>query len=212
MRIAINTFLTTSYEPLAALTTTVLQRYADKHGYDLIVEKIPDGNVDYIKTVTARKLLDEYDLVWAVENDILVTNMNIKIESFVDDEHDFFICKDINNVNGGSFIVKNSDVGKWWLDNTNKAQRNYKTEQNFWEYIGHEKIKYLPHPSINSIPYALYAPSYGRIGYVEGYVADMPTEEMGNWSPGNFVCHLPGKTLQERIDIFNGLKKFIIYE
>lgn len=211
MRIAVVTFYTESYEHLAAITTRELERYCDKHGYSLFTKIIGIGGVDFVKTEMARIHLERYDLVWGIENDILVTNHNIKIESFIDEEHDFFICRDVNNVNGGSFIVKNTEVGKWWLDETNKAAKNYITEQNFWEYIGHTKVKYLYHPSINSIPYEYYAPSYGYINW-EQYEPrkEKPTHEMGNWEVGDFVCHLPGKTLSERIELFNQIKEHII--
>lgn len=215
MKIAITTFYTTSYQPLADITTTELKKYADRHGYDLFVNVIPDGNVDYVKTVDARKLLDEYDLVWAVENDLLITNHTIRIESFIDDEHDFFICCDINGENGGSFIIKNTDWGKNWLEYTNNLCGEYATEQNVWEKLAIEgkNIKYLNHPSINSIPYEYYAPSFGYINW-EQYEPrkEKPTHEMGNWEVGDFICHLPGKNLHERLRIFNELKENIIYE
>lgn len=211
MNVVVHTFYSESYTPLSDITTVELYEYCRKHKYDLFIEKIPNGNVDFVKTKKARELLDKYDLVWAVENDILITNHNIKIESFIDDEHDFFICKDVNNVNGGSFIVKNTEIGKWWLDETNKAAKNYTTEQNFWELLGHTKVKYLEHPSINSIPYEYYAPSYGYINW-EQYepIKEKPTHKMGCWEVGDFVCHLPGKPLNERIEIFNQIKEHII--
>lgn len=208
MKIAVHTHYTNSYEPLASIIIPNLQWYCDKHGYDFHIEKYEDGNVDFVKTKTALNLLEKYDLVFCLEADILVTNHTKKIEDFIDDKHSFFICNDVNGINGGSFIAKSDELGKRWLSDTNKFEGKYKTEQNFWENITHPLVGILQHPSINSIPYKYYH-NYGYINY-NGQ--SEPTHEMGNWEKGDFVCHLPGKTLLERIKIFTEIKEQIVYE
>lgn len=209
MRIAVNTFYTTSYEPLAAITIPVLQTYCDKHGYDLHINKVPDGNIHFVKTKDARKLLDEYDLVWAVENDILITNLNIKITNFIDWEGDTYLCKDINGVNSGSLILKSTSTCRTMLNALNSHEDTLVDEQNFFEKQHDISIKYLIHPSINSIPYEpYYAPSYGKYNTQE---TTKPTHEEGCWEPGDFVMHLPGFTMERRIEIFNNHLKDIVW-
>ncbi len=213
MRVAIHTHYTNSWEELAALVIPNLQRYADKHGYDLHVEKYQDGNVDFVKTKTALKLLENYDLVFCLEADMLIMNHTKRVTDFIDSRHDFYICKDINGVNGGSFIIMGTEHGERFLKETNKKEGEFKTEQNVWEtlekYPNHDSmVLFLKHPSINSIPYKYYH-NFGYINY-QGQLE--PTHEMGNFAIGDFILHLPGKPLEERIKIFNELKQHIVYE
>lgn len=210
MRIAVHTHYTNSYESLASIIIPNLQWYCDKNGYDLHIEKYEDGSVDFVKTRTALNLLEKYDLVFCLEADILVTNHTKKIEDFIDDKHSFFICNDVNGINGGSFIAKQNNYAKLFLEHTNNPAYGFKTEQNYWEAnaINHPDVKILNHPAINSIPYKYYH-NYGYINY-NGQ--SEPTHEMGNWEKGDFVCHLPGKTLLERIKIFTEIKEQIVYE
>lgn len=207
MKIAVTTFFTESYEPLAAITVTTLQRYCDRHKYDLHIHKIPDGNVDFVITKDALLLLDEYDIVMGIECDILITNFKIKIEDYNIDSSDFLICRDVNNVNMGCLIVKKTDgEGKRILEFILNQKGNFKTEQNVLEHYGLTENCFLPHPSINSIPYEYYH-NYGYINY-NGQ--SKPTVAQGDWVKGNFNCHLPAKPMQERIEIFNQIKEHII--
>lgn len=216
-KVAIHTHFTNNWEELASITIPNTQRYADKHGYDFHIEKYPDGNVDFVKTKTALKLLDEYDVVFCLEADMLITNHAVKVESFIDDKSAFYLCVDVNGVNGGSFIAvgENGGLVLKYTNDAPKTQHEYSltTEQNVWEHISHIeavllKVKILHHPSINSIPYKYYH-NYGYINY-NGQPE--PTHEQGNWQPSDFICHLPGKPLSERISIFNEIKQHIIYE
>jgi hypothetical protein len=60
------------------------------------------------------------------------------------------------------------------------------------------KVKYLPHPSINSYRYELYA------GYEGDYFHDYMhiPHEYGQWEPGDLLLHLPGLSLEKRIEVF----------
>lgn len=213
MKIAVNTFYTHSYQPLANIVVPNLKDYCYRHNYDLHITTVPDGNFHYVKTIDTRKLLDEYDLVFTMENDILVTNHNIKPTDFIDDEHDMFLTRDINDNNSGIFITKSSEWSKGWLDfvQSFKGEDGYGDEQNVWERHHHEKIKYVPHPSFNSYPYIEYAPSYGYINW-EQYNPrkEIPTHDMGNWEKGDFILHLPGMTLEKRIELFDKYKEHIV--
>lgn len=215
LKIAVTTFYTNSYETLAAITIPPLQKWCDLHGYDLHINKISDTvSPHFIKTKDVRKLLDTYDIVMGIENDILITNLNYKIEDWLNEEQDIFLCKDINNFNSGSIILKSTERAKRLLDTINLNIEDFGDEQVFFEKYGHIYygiIKVLPHPSINSIPYAYYYPSYGYLNYKIGEERDMPTGDQGCWQLGNFCCHLPGKSLNERIELFSIIKDFIIY-
>ncbi len=212
MRIAVTTFYTESYQPLADITIPILDKYCNKHGYVLHINKTKEDNIHFVKTKDAKNLLDEYSLVWGVECDFLITNLNYKITDFINWEADTFLCKDVNGVNSGSVIFKSTDLCRTMLNCLNSYKGNIEDEQIFFENQHDPSIKYLSHPSINSIPYEpYYAPSYGRYNFMEGMVSIKPTVEEGQWEPGQFVMHLPGMTMERRIEIFNNHLKDIIW-
>lgn len=203
-----------NYSPLADICIPSLVRYCKKNNYHWGINMVkPDEKTgyDYLRINRALSLLKQYEIIFIMEGDFLITNHTKRIENFIDDKHSFFICKDVNGVNGGSFIVIQNNFSDNFLKSTNELSNSYKTEQNVWEsteLIHLKEVKILPHPSINSIPYKYYH-NYGYINY-QGQ--SEPTHEMGNWQKGDFVCHLPGKTLEERIKIFTEIKEQIIYE
>lgn len=212
MNICLTTFYTPSWESLAAVTIPVMQKYCDKHGYHLNINKIPDGNFHFIKTKDTRKLLEEFDVVMGIEADVLITNMDIRVEGFLDEENELYITTDINNVNFGVFIAKSTQWMKDLFDWIETRSQNTGDEQNLFERYTFDKTKKCEHPCFNSIPYAFYSPSYGRIGYIEGDVVDMPTEKDGNWNKNHFVCHTPGLGYEQRVEILTKIKEGIIYE
>lgn len=211
LKIGVNTHYTESYEPLADIVIPNLKIYCDKQNYDLMITKRKDEKFHFIKVIDTRILLNICDLVFTIELDAMITNHNIRIESFLDAEHDVYLCNDINGPNGGVTIAKDTKWAKDWFDFVISKKNVYGDEQNVYENNNHEKIKYCQHPAFNSIPYEYYAPSYGYINW-EQYEPrkEKPTHEMGCWEVGDFVCHLPGKTLNERIEIFNQIKEHII--
>lgn len=202
-----------NYSELAELTVPILIKYCEKHKYACHIKQVKpntDGSYDYIRIQEARKLIEDYNYVFMLEGDMMVTNMSVPVTDFIDEENHFFLCKDRNDYNGGSFIVKQSDWSRAWLNFVNSQQEKgkYKTEQNVFEFCCSftSNVKTLDHPTINSIDYSLYAPSYGKIGYKEGEVVEIPTEAEGNWNRNHLLLHLPGKTLSERIEIFKKVK------
>lgn len=205
-KVAVNTFYTKSYSKLAEMVLPNLYFYCQKHGYDLFSNLIGQKDFHFVKTADARMLLDKYDLVMSIEIDALITNPEPKIESFIDDEHDIFLTKDINGANGGVIIWKSTEFTKSWLEFIGSKKGYYGDEQNVFEKHSHEKIKYRQHPAFNSIPYQYYAPSYGYINF-ESLTPppNIPTHEQGNWEWGDFVFHTPGKTLDERLTILTDL-------
>lgn len=210
MRIALNTHYTLSYTDLAVITVYNMKVYCAKNGYDLYSEMSGNEEFHFVKTKKARELLNKYDLVMSIEADCLLTNHKIRVESFIDDEHDVYLVKDINGSNSGVVIWKSTEFSKLLLELIESKKGVYGDEQNLFENFESDKIKYLPHPSINSFPYDLYAPSYGKIGYEEDTFVMKPTHEEGDWEIGDFCFHLPGMTLHRRISVMNTFKDLIV--
>ncbi len=214
MNIAITTFLTNLYQPLADITVNEMNKYCDKHGYHLNVNVISnEESFHFVKTKDTRRLLDEFDIVAAIECDCLISNHTIAIESFLDNENELFYTTDRNGANFGVYIVKSSEWTKQLFDWINSQNHKYGDEQNVIEQNPNiDKAIKVKHPCFNSIPYNEYYPSLGVIGYMEGDIVTMPTHEQGNFEKGDFIMHLPGHTLEARCHIFQQYLKDIIYE
>lgn len=220
MKIAVAYVYGENFADIAGVCIPSLKKYCEKHKYCCHIRCTPKnkkGWYGFINTKYGRELLEHYDAVFMIEGDFMITNHNIKIEDFINDEHHFYICKDVNDYNGGSWIAKGTEAAKTWLDIVNSYEDRFEHEQSVFEtlcnfYVKAQLVKILPHPSINSVPFDRYAPSYGKIGYREGEIVEKPTIEQGDWEKGNFVCHLPGKSLEERLKIFNEIREEIIYE
>lgn len=208
------TVLTTqsdSWLDLGDITVPIMSNYARKNNYCLRVVTIPPA-FEFHKVAAILGLLKRGDdLILCLDLDILITNHNIKFENFVDNEHDFYITQDINEINVGSVIVKKS---KWVEDMlyevvTSKAEN----EQNALKpFMTDPKVKILPHPSINSYPYDEYAPNWGLIPGRTPLlgIKGKPTHEQGDWQKGDFIAHVPGLAMEHRLEVLGRLKEHII--
>src|SRR5438552_2281470 len=104
------TTMSESWQELADIVIPNLRTYCKKHSYDLEVWTIP-SKFEFEKIKMLIELLKcDIDAVFCLDLDTLITNHNIKVESFLDPDHDFYLTKDINTWNTGSVIVKNT---KW---------------------------------------------------------------------------------------------------
>lgn len=208
MRIAVCVTYTLDWFSLMSVTLESLEKYCSKHGYELSAnEYVQYGQYtgkDKLREI--KNCLLENDVVLSLDADTLITNHTIKVEDFIDDEHDFFISKDYNGLNAGVFIIKKSTWSFAFLDYINaiSGTTEIHCEQDainaFIKRFGAEKIKFIPQEKLNSYLYELY-PEIGKLSY-----------EQGQWQTGSFVLHLPAKSLTERIEIFKNRLNDIVYE
>lgn len=196
MKICVVTMFSPAYRPIADITLPVLKSYCEKHNYQWEIICVPDWDYSYRKhEYLKEKMKWDIDVFFYIDIDALITNPEIKIENFIDDEHDLFVCEDVNEVNGGVFILKNTEWAKEFNEFVLAQKAIQVNEQNVYVLCKDDpKIKLLKHPSINSYPYEYY-PEYKNI-----------THEQGNWERNDFICHVPGKSLSERIEILNKIK------
>ncbi len=191
------------YSQLAALTVPNRDEWCSRHGYQHIVQRGPykDAAMYYAfdRLVLLRELLDKPDapdFVWVLNVQAVITNLTRQLEDFLDGEHSFWVTKDCHGINLGSFIARNTDWTKRWLDFIIAHEPAYraadwkeqKVVQDWWMHEDWTwKIHLLPQRAINSYLYQLYPP--------------WPPETPGNWRPGDLALNLPGTTLQQRLDI-----------
>lgn len=196
MKVVVCTEYSPSYQEIADITLPVMEEYCQKHRYGFEALKIPDNDFAYRKHDYFSYLLStDIDVIFYIDVDCLITNYNYRVEDFIDDDHDFFITKDANEVNGGSMILKNTGRGRWINELILSKRGLYENEQNVINAFIHSPqfnqfIKILTHPSINSYRYDFYQ----EFPNVRG-------REEGHWHPGDFILHVPALELSKRAAI-----------
>lgn len=211
MNIGIATLHNLYYKDLAYYTyDNNLVEYAKRHSY-IIACKQDNFSTEYLIYFEKIKfILDTFkdnpdlDWIWWLDCDAMVTNYNIKLENIIDNDYDVIMSTDFNGLNCGSFLVKNSNKGKAWLEMIFSQRYVYKFYSHPWpeqiiimetarNYT--EILKVVPQKTFNSYYYSLYGSNYGHDG---SGLDRLGTS--GNWQPGDFVIHFPGYPNNQRIE------------
>jgi hypothetical protein len=202
-----------NYEELAKLTNANKCQYCDNwpecHFMAYLGhynKKLPLG-MQKIELIDA--ILPDYDLIWWQDTDSMIMNFSKDIESFVDDNFSFYISRDINCTNGGSFIIKNNANGKKILNTMLDKIPDYTHhglqesamirdmyQQQEWQKI----IKILPQSGekgINSYFEDLYYWIYG----IEVFEKRRTEGNNCQFQRGDFLVHWPGCSLEHRIHL-----------
>lgn len=190
------------------------QVYCDLHDY-VLAAKTDNWSTDVVYYDKIQYLIDilennpEVTWVWWLDCDALITNFTKKIEDVVDDNYHIIISTDVNGINCGSFFVKNSPEGLGWLKHIYSTKPLYLDKK--WDnpeqtpmimsYIKYRDIiKLLPQKEINSYFYELY-PGISNIDMLH---------TNGQWTPGDWVLHLPGVHNLKRIGVFHHVHQYIV--
>jgi hypothetical protein len=221
MKIALTTGYTVSYSELGDFTSENHKEYCERHGYSFY----KDGNNDYhYLEVGFRRMefilnilkTNKYDYIHWSGADTLITNYNIKIEDWVDSEHDFFVSKETSGVyralNADVFIVKNSPNGRHVLEfilskASEYMNHTWKEQQVMIDHFHLEPfnkiVKIMPHQSFNSYPWRFYGPD-------QAGDSDVHKNEPGDFKVGDFLVHVPGHNYQNKIRILKELSNQVI--
>jgi hypothetical protein len=102
------------------------KKYADKKGYEYIYEHVYNKNLNtnpyWYKIYLTKYYLDTniYDYVMWVDSDTIILDMDIDLNSYFNSySSDLFFCDDnqlIEKINAGIFVIKNSKIGKQYLN------------------------------------------------------------------------------------------------
>lgn len=191
-----------SFEQLANLTIKNKKDYCEKHGYDFI-EYTNDAplnkHVAFNKFKSVLQNLTYYDWIFYNDVDSLIMNYNIKIEDFIDNNYEFIITYDINGINSGQWLIKNTD---WALNFINKVYNRNEFDSfgtwadqialcNTWLYSGEamQKTKVVPQKLFNSYLYE----NFGKNDQGES-----PRWPQGQFKTGDFCLHLCGLDFERR--------------
>ena len=205
MSTALLSFYTTDYQPLVDVTGPVKDAYCAKQGYRHIVKLAPYGDPSryyaFARLAYLRDLLfgdlpegRGVEVVLVMNSHAQVMNHTIRVESLLDDKHDFYIAKDVNGLNAGVFIARKSDWLKTWLDHLLSMENRHhehcwkeqKLMQDTWEWPEFKShIQIVDQRLLNAYLWRHY---------------DWADTSPGQWQPGDFIIHIPGKSTKVGVD------------
>lgn len=198
MRTAVVSLYHENYAELARLVLPNWREYTTRHGYDLHVHcgEMGPGAIGFQKM---RYLYDlmfvkrAIDMALVVDLDLVFTNLTRRVEEFTDFAADYFVTKDTNGINNGAFIIRASAASRWLIEVMIAHHDRLGNEQDVLKsneaaLVG-RGVKIVSHPAFNSLPYKLY-PEWGE-----------PSIIPGNWKAGDFILHMPGCSLEKRLEM-----------
>ena len=230
------------YEPLAEWTLHKNKKqYCEKHGYQLhyatdggasiagkpmqpLQPPIADTHIPigWGKIFVMRQAMQKYpnaEWIFNTDCDVMITNMDIKIEDIIKEHANsnihILIPADCNGINCGNMIVRNSPIGKAFLNTIISGlplYRNWYMFENqliqdmfvgshlrengitpggtLWASVG----KILPQRVMNSYDYSNLPRLKNRPEYKDILGTD------GQWREGDFLIQWPATDLEYRIN------------
>ncbi len=236
------------YKPLADWTVLKNRKiYCERHGYILkhhedgaesIVGKpmragnppIPEDHIPigWSKIYAVKEALKDPNVEWVFssETDVMITNMTIKLEDIIKEYTDVnthvLIASDCNGINCGNMFIKNSPIGKAFIDTiiaglplyrewylfenqliqdlcvgTHLTEQGVKAGGTLWGCV----VKVLPQRVFNSYDYKNIPLLKGRPNYND------ILGNNGEWQEGDFIVQWPSMSLEYRLEEAEKLHK-----
>ncbi|KAF2806014.1 uncharacterized protein BDZ99DRAFT_394842 [Mytilinidion resinicola] len=199
-RIAIITFIT-SQKSYIHLSLKNKSRYAQRYGYDLIVdyESHAERGTTWLKFDMVERLIKEkqHDWIWWMDFDTLITNTDIKVVDIIRDslanvttpaDVDFLLTDDCNGLNDGSFIVRSSPRS---IDFLNRVRKLHDVEDKKGNGLNdQESMRDLLKTNDPFVKHAVTIPQWKINAFPEEIHCFDKSEQA--WERGTFVVHFAG--------------------
>jgi hypothetical protein len=183
-------------------------RYCRKHGYGCAIYKdVLDANrpASWSKILALKEVFAAGKCDWCfwIDADAIITNSEIRLETIIDEEYDLIVSQDINGINFGVFLIKNTPGARQFLDavyaQTQHIHNPIVENAAVREVIAKElapmcAVKVESQRRFNSCLYGLY------------YYPPYPE---GDFQRGDFVLHLPAASGEVRNALFTAFGKIL---
>jgi len=206
-----------------------IKKYCALHGYTLWVDTQKDVDNDrspcWQKIRTAQKILHKFKWVFFLDTDCLIMNSDIKLESIIDDRYSFIVpahgvdpvdtpIKSIagpNNVITSQFLVKNSEKGHAILNDVwNLKYHPTGIDVNKFDYENREVRAIIDSLDYRDDIKIVDEHILNRFWYINNPFILSSFKGVSNliWKPGDFIVHVTGYTVNDRIKILSDLNFF----
>lgn len=162
--------------------------YCKKHDYDFIEDETvynPDKPIPWTKIPLILKYINDYDYIAWIDADILIMNLNTKIEHFINKYPTDIICgSDWRMTNTGVMIIKSSDFSKNFIKAIETNVYDPKEDKND-RYLNWEQGSFIN----------LCDKNFMNCMSENHICVTIPTEMNSYWYnyfPGHFVLHFAG--------------------
>lgn len=204
-------------EEVFDITFSSKQRYAKKHGYDLLALRsfgsdsnkiFDDIELGFLRELRTFEMLSHYDIVMWIDADSIITNDNYSINDFqLDEDHCFYASWDWNGkytFSTGNFIIQKCNSTNDMFNKFLQVGKHVKdTNQWGWEQttmniiyrqtdLGNH-IKVMDHKYLGAIP--------GIEIYPETSWSKDRMPPRFPWNEDAFLCHVTGLKNATRLDI-----------
>jgi hypothetical protein len=207
MRVVLLTHCSPEYQSLGDITLPRWEKYCAKWGYDFDVSRTQSSpDLPWEKMRRIASFLQQYDLVQWVGVDTYCTNLNQNAVGWwhANDQPAALLTWDLYGINADSMIFSNCPWAHMFLYAINTLGKNFYHSHPFLEQEALSRfafqkpycdvVKIIPQKGMNSYLHKVY----GR-----------PEEWPGNWEPGDWILHLPGMTVELRIQILGEIEKIL---
>jgi hypothetical protein len=221
------------YEEMANITIDQnIKGYCELHGYKLIrhkIENIDNGRApQWQKIIESLRLLqsNEFDWIFFLDLDCLIMNPSIKLESLIDEKYSFIIpshgidAVDFpmeknefggNTVITSAFFVKNDEMGRDILKNIWDCTGSPEgTDINEFDHEQRQCRITFSRPCFKPYVKIIEERLLNRFWHMSSPFMVMHTNGINEltWRPRDFIVHVTGYPLQERIKLLADLKYF----
>jgi hypothetical protein len=201
LKIALATYYTHEYAQLAEATNRTKHVYCDRHGYTFryqqsdagfTAETTPWDRLSHLQQVMG----EGFDVVMLIDADAFIANPTIKVEDRFLSDMQLLLTADINGINNGIFIIRNSQIMREYLH----------------AVLNHGRMMYQTHPCreqesmwrmASSPPYAQHVTWAEPQNYLMSYMNEFYGRSgwRGSYQPGDWAIHLPAIDTNTRIRI-----------
>jgi hypothetical protein len=206
MKIVVSTFFYPNYTGLAGKTTVTHLNYSNKNGYLYKVNKIEypvkfKGGYEALCIAGKEnaRIVDEIlnsaylhhgppDYLFTIGCDAIITNMDRKLEEIIREyPFDIVTGSDKAGINTSQMLIKNTEQSRSYFKHMLKAIENgCEHDQRYMWDNPKDFICPAPQWVMNS---------YDTVTRLEGEY------DAGNWQAGDFLVHLAGMTLEQRMGV-----------
>jgi hypothetical protein len=194
--IAISVQFNAPFRPVADLTIPIMEEYAKIHSYELIIgENLPiKRSIVWDRYSIIQENLPEYDAIVHMDCDVMITNMNIRLEEFTGLGY-IVISRavteqGISRFNDGVVFLKNKPETFRVLDSI------MATPDDDFVKCGQDAMERLYCQGKIPSPYFERQKAINAFDYTQ---YSMPETTVGQWTEGDWLIHYPGCNNETRV-------------
>lgn len=178
--------------------------YVRRHGYDLVVDyeaHTRERGAVWWKFDMVRRLIkkDQWDWIWWLDFDTLITNTDIKVADIIQDtlnnatnpdELDYLFSHDCNDLNLGSFVVRSHERSLKFLDDIYAIEASVKKQDKDAQLSEQDAITKLMEQDPASKKRTAVIPQW----MINAFPDEIPCYEdpPRPWEHGFFLLHFAG--------------------